>query len=81
MPTLSPVLSAFGAVVRELRIERGLSQEELALDAALSRDYVGRIERGSSNPTVEVIHRLASALDLRGSNLLAAAEDRAARPS
>ncbi|WP_416443462.1 helix-turn-helix domain-containing protein [Leucobacter sp. HNU] len=53
--------TAFGARVRELRTERGLSQEDLANRAGLDRTYVSGVERGVRNPTLDVIARLATA--------------------
>ncbi len=50
--------------LRRLRVQRGLSQENLAVDAAIDRTYVSRLERGLENPTVEVLERLADALDV-----------------
>lgn len=50
--------------LRRLRVKRGVSQEALAVDAGVDRSYVGRIERGIENPTVETLDRLASALDV-----------------
>lgn len=44
-------------------MRQGLSQEALAVDAEIDRTYVSRIERGLENPTVEVLERIASALD------------------
>lgn len=49
--------------LRRLRVARSLSQEALAVDAAVDRTYVGRLERGLENPTVAVLERLAKALD------------------
>lgn len=49
--------------LRRLRVERGLSQEALAVDADVDRGYVSGIERGSFNPTVDVLERLANALN------------------
>ena len=43
-------------------MERGLSQEILAIDAHIDRTYVSRLERNLENPTVAVLERLASAL-------------------
>lgn len=57
--------------VRKLRVKRGLSQEALAVDAGVDRSYVGRIERGVENPTVETLERLAVALDIPVAELLA----------
>jgi transcriptional regulator with XRE-family HTH domain len=48
--------------IRRLRVARGLSQESLAVDAAIDRTYVSRLERGLENPTVAVLERLAAAL-------------------
>lgn len=49
--------------LRRLRVRRGLSQESLAVDAAIDRTYVSRLERGLENPTIAVLERLAKALD------------------
>ncbi|WP_425991704.1 helix-turn-helix domain-containing protein [Afipia sp. DC4300-2b1] len=57
--------------VRKLRVRRALSQEALAVDAGVDRSYVGRIERGVENPTVETLERLAVALDIPVTELLA----------
>ena len=54
---------AFGDRLRMVRSEAGLSQEELAHVADLDRSYVGHIERGAINPTLDTIMRLAAAVD------------------
>lgn len=56
--------------VRKLRVKRGLSQEALAVDAGVDRSYVGRIERGVENPTVETLERLAAVVDVPVADLL-----------
>ncbi len=48
--------------IRRLRVARGLSQEALAVDAAIDRTYVSRLERELENPTVAVLEKLAIAL-------------------
>ena len=48
--------------LRRLRVLRGISQENLAVDAGIDRTYVSRLERGLENPTVAVLDRLATAL-------------------
>lgn len=81
MPTDTPsdVLVAFGRAVRQLRLERGLSQERLAELAGLHRTYVADIERGRRNVGLRNVDRLASALDVELSTLMREAE--AARSS
>lgn len=63
---------AFGRRVRELRKERGLSQEKLAELAGLHYTYVGGIERGERNPALVNISRIAAALDVTLAELFAA---------
>jgi transcriptional regulator with XRE-family HTH domain len=55
-------LATLGRHVREFRQELGWSQERLADEADLHRNYVGAIERGELNPTLRNIVRLANAL-------------------
>ncbi|MGV2985906.1 helix-turn-helix domain-containing protein [Microbacterium sp. AGC85] len=59
----------FGARVRSLREEHGMSQESFAHLAGLDRTYVSGIERGRRNPTLEVIVQLADALDVSPAEL------------
>ncbi|MFN8476064.1 MAG: helix-turn-helix transcriptional regulator [Anaerolineae bacterium] len=62
-------LAQFGANVRQYRLARGLSQEELASLAGLHRTYVGGIERGEQNVSLLNILRLAVALQVSPSKL------------
>lgn len=64
MPSRSEhdIQKRFGARVRELRRNKGLSQEELALACGLDRTYVGSVERGERNISLVNIHVLALAL-------------------
>lgn len=55
-------LIEFGRVVRELRKERGLSQEAFADLAGIDRGYMGNIERGNSNVTLTKLFQIANAL-------------------
>lgn len=59
-----------GRAVRDLRLARGLSQEELAARCGLHRTYVGGIERGRRNPTYAIVARLARGLGVRAWELL-----------
>lgn len=51
-----------GANIRRFRKDRGLSQESLALSADLDLRYLGGIERGEHNPTVDLLGRIAEVL-------------------
>ena len=59
-----------GRVIRELREERGVTQEVLSGLAALSRSHLADIERGSISPSVDTLWRIAEALGLRLSALI-----------
>lgn len=63
------VLARFGKTLRELRTERGLSQDELAARAGLDRNYIGMIERGERNPAIVNVVKIAEALDVPPSEL------------
>ena len=56
------LVQLLGENVRRLRKERGLSQEELAFRAGMKRSYLSDLERGTRNPTVRAMGRLAAAL-------------------
>ena len=66
-----PDLLAFGAHLRALRLERGLTQEALADAGGLHWTYVGQIERGQRNLTYKNILRLATGLGISPSELVA----------
>lgn len=59
-----------GANVRRLRVERKLTQEQLAHDAEIDLTYLGGIERGRRNPSVSVLGRLARSLRVHPAELL-----------
>lgn len=60
---------AFGARVRELRKPLGYSQERLAHQAGMDRTYIGGVERGERNVSLDNIWRLADALGVAPSDL------------
>jgi len=64
------VLVRFGRRVRELRLKRGLSQEALSFEADLDRSYIGQVERGERNISIENMAKLARALKVTLSELL-----------
>jgi transcriptional regulator with XRE-family HTH domain len=51
--------------LRILRKQKGLSQEELAFQAGINRNYVGQIEREEKSPTIDIIEKLAVALEVK----------------
>jgi len=59
---LSNIKKQFGARLRAIRLKRGLSQEELGFKAKIHRTYIGAIERGEQNVSIENIARIAKAL-------------------
>lgn len=69
-----PVLVALGAAIRRCRLARGVSQEELAHRSAMDRSYMSSIERGGQNPGIVSIVRIARAMDLTMTELMAEAE-------
>lgn len=64
------VVTQLGKTVRAIRTELGLSQEELAFRASLKRSYLSDLERGTRNPTVRALGRIADALGVAPSRLL-----------
>lgn len=65
------VKSRFGLAVKQRRQEIGISQEVLAERAGLHRTYIGDIERGARNLSLENIEKLAKALQISISDLFA----------
>lgn len=68
----------FGNKVRELRLQQGLSQDELAFYCGMDRPQITKIEQGKVNVTLETIERLSQALRIKTSLLLE--ETKAFRP-
>lgn len=65
---------AFGRAVKLRRTEIDISQDELAYRAGLVRAFVSKVERGTTNPSMETMVSLASALRCQPSDLWLAAE-------
>ena len=63
------ILIKFGERVREIRKEKGLSQEELSFKADLHRTYIGMIERAEKNITLLNIEKIAKAFEIKVSDL------------
>lgn len=64
-----------GLNVRKYRKQRGMTQEGLGLDTEMERSYVSDLERGTRNPSVRAVERLAKALGVAPHVLLMPIED------
>ena len=78
MPNLSQnrqsaELLALGGAIKRLRLERDVSQEQLALLAGVDRSYLGRVERGDNNPAALTIIKISAALGVTTADLFARA--------
>ena len=60
--------------IKSLRKAKGLSQEQLALEAGIDRTYASQIERGIGNPSLRVICALAEILEVRPEDLISRCE-------
>lgn len=65
----------FGQVVRRNRLAQGLTQEELADRAKLHPTYIGLIERGAKNPSIDVCFQISEGLGHSLVNLLSEAQE------
>jgi transcriptional regulator with XRE-family HTH domain len=70
LPTL---LSRLGQVIRSLRKQTGFSQERFGFSIGVHRTYMGHLERGTANPTVKILARVAQGLGVSVSELFTAA--------
>lgn len=79
MPNLSrhrqaPALVALGNALRQMRLERNISQEQLSLLADVDVSYVGRVERGDNNVAILTLLKLTKALGITLSEVAALAK-------
>jgi transcriptional regulator with XRE-family HTH domain len=70
----TPLQQQFGTLVRRRREAAGVSQEALAAKAGLHRTYISLLERGQRMPSIEVVRKLAAALDTTMASLMAELE-------
>lgn len=64
------ILEKFGNKVKQLRLEKGLSQEALAHKADIDRTYLPGIEKGTRNSSIKVANKIAIALEITFSELV-----------
>lgn len=65
------MVQLLGRNVRHYRKLAGMTQEQLALEVGMERSYISDLERGTRNPSVRALGRLADALSIEPSALLA----------
>ncbi len=68
--TKAQLLINLGKHIRELRLKKGISQEELAFKINSARNFIGSIERAEKAPTIVTLHRIARALNIKLSDLV-----------
>lgn len=67
---MGPWEKIVGGNVRRLRLERGLTQEQLGFETGLTMRHIGAIERGQTSATVGVLGKLAAVLGIEPGRLL-----------
>ena len=68
-----------GDEIRKARLAAKLTQEDLAFEADISRNYVSLLELNQKSPTVDVLMRIARAMGIRASALIGAVEEKSSR--
>lgn len=66
---MSDIAKIIGQRIRNYRTQKGLSQEKLAELASCHPTYIGQLERGEKNATLESVEKIASAMDISLSEL------------
>jgi len=64
------ISTAFGKVIRQLRLDAGLTQKQLGLEAELRRTFVSVLELGQQQPTITTIFKLSNALKMPASKII-----------
>ena len=62
MTKINEVSKKLGKRINQLRIDKKMTQEKLALEAGLNRAYIGYIERGERNPSTETVAKISKVL-------------------
>ena len=65
-----------GSILRELRNNKGLSQEQLSGLAVLDRTHYSKLERGLRSPTIETLFKIAQALDMKPYQIIKIIEEK-----
>lgn len=67
---MSELSIAIGQLIRNKRKEKNITQESLSLQCGIDRSYMGRIERGEVNLTIEKLYEIASVLKISAKDLI-----------
>lgn len=67
---MSELSKRFGDKIRSVRTAKGISQDKLAVKTQIDRSYIGRIDRGEVNITIDKLYLLAAALECDPKDLL-----------
>lgn len=68
------IAKTFGLVLRQLRKDTGMTQEQLGLEAGLERNFISMLELGQRQPTLTTIFKVAVALGVKPSEVVALVE-------
>jgi len=71
---VSELSKRFGEKIRSARTAKGISQDKLAVKSQIDRSYIGRIDRGEVNITMDKLYLLAAALECDPKDLLPSIE-------
>lgn len=80
MSDSTPLLLSFGRVLQKTRKDRGVSQQELALDCGLDRTFISLLERGKRQPSLTTLVTLGNSLDVDAAELVRATLASLGRP-
>ena len=69
-PPKDTLEKAFGQVLRQIRLERGLSQEDLGFRSGYHRTYISQLERGQKNPSLRTLFHLAEVLGVDADEMI-----------
>lgn len=61
---------AFGIVIKKYRLERSISQENLAFGAGLDRTFISLLERGKRRPTINTLFAISKVLEVKPHNMI-----------
>ena len=65
---------AFAEELRKARENKGLTQEKLGFESGYHRTYISQLERGQKSPTLKAVFKVAEALGIKASELIARVE-------